>query len=164
MGKCTTVGITNQRLAAIDALITESNLTSKPGLAIGTTTTNVAYVEFIYRIAGVQYTASADAAGAAPGTDVIPQNTYGCVAIEINASGTTQAVGALKNSFGYNSAAEAIADLPEVESDQCRLGNVVVIRTAGAFTFGTTALDDGDTTVTYNDDLTGGETVATKPF
>ncbi len=50
-------------------------------------------------------------------------------------------------------AALAIAGIAAVGGGHVRIGTVTAIRTAGAFTFGTTALDDADSTVVYTDTI-----------
>lgn len=160
MGKCTTVNTTDTKIAAIVDAMTGNYVVSKPGLAIGSTPANVANVAFDYTIAGVRYTGSAVAAGTAPGNDVVPQDTYGAVALDIDNADTITVAEAANNATGYATAAAAIADIPAVASTKTRMGTVTVIRTTGDFTFGTTSLADADTTVVYTDSLTGGETVA----
>lgn len=158
MGKCTTINTTNEEMAATIVLVNDiraklkgSYNTSLPGLAIGSTPANVANVAFDYQINGVRYTKAAVVAGTAPGNDVVPQNTYGAVALDIDAAGTITVAEAAANATGYASAALAIAGIPAVASGKSRMGTVSVIRTSGAFTFGTTSLADGDTTEVYTD-------------
>lgn len=178
MGKCTTVGVqidtataanaTNAALAAeIKTLANDIRLKLKgsfnvslPLLAIGTTPANVENVAFDYTVAGIRYTKAAVAAGTAPGNDVVPVDTYGAVAFDIDAAGTITVAEAADNVTGYASAALAVADIPALAATKTRMGTVSVIRaTAGAFTFGTTSLADGDTTVAYTDGQTAGEAI-----
>ena len=180
MGKCTTVGTqlddataANTSHAAqialdgtnITNIITLLNdirsrligdyLVSKPGLAIGTDTTAVSNVAFTYTINGIQYAKAAVAAGVEPGNDVIPQNLYGAVALDIDAAGTVTIAEAAANATGYASAALAIAGIPAVAADKVRMGTVTAIKTDGAFTFGTTALNAANSTVVYTDATPG---------
>jgi len=151
MGKneCTT--ITPQLEALVETLQGDYNV-SLPLLDIGTTPANVENVAFDYQIAGVRYTKAAVAAGTAPGDDVVPVDTYGAVALDIDAAGTITIAEAAKNSTGYISAALALEGIPAVATGKARMGTVSVFRdTAGAFTFGATSLADGDTTVVYTD-------------
>jgi hypothetical protein len=128
---------------------------SLPALVIGSTPANVANVAFDFTIGGVRYSKAAVAAGTAPGNDVVPVDTYGAVALDIDAAGTITVAEAADNVTGYASALLAVADIPAVASGKARMGTVSVIRaTAGAFTFGTTSLADGDTTVVYTDSET----------
>jgi hypothetical protein len=178
--KCTTLNKTDVELAQtqtdLDAaeatLLANSTLTndiraklkgdyptSKTTLNVGSTPANVSNAEFYYVVGGVQYTKAAVAAGTAPGNDIIPQNKYGAVALDINNAGTITVAEAADNSTGYASAALALAGIPAVASGKARMGTVSVIRTAGAFTFGTTSLSDGDTTVVYTDGETHFEAI-----
>lgn len=124
-------------------------LVTTPTLAIGSTPANVSTVAFTFVVNGVQYQKSAVAAGTAPGNDVIPQNTYGAVALDIGADGTIDVIEAADNATGYASAALAVAGIAAVAADHVRLGTVSVIKTDGAFTFGTTSLADAAATVVY---------------
>jgi hypothetical protein len=130
-------------------------------LAIGSTPANVSNVQFSYIIEGVQYTKAAVAAGTAPGNDVIPENLYGAVALDINAAGTISVAEAAANATGYASAAEALADIPAVAAGKARMGTVSVISTSGDFTFGTTSLADADTTEVYTNGLTAFQAIGT---
>jgi hypothetical protein len=135
----------------IVSLFVENGLVDAPALAIGSTNTAVANGAFTYYIGPTLCTKAAVAAGTAPGNDVIPQNKYGAVAFDIASTGTITAVEASANSTGYDSAALALAGLAAVSQTKVRMGTVTAMRTAGAFTFGTTALDDADSTVVYTD-------------
>jgi len=131
------------------------DVVSKPSLSIGTTDTNVANVAFTFQVGGVQYSKAAVAAGTSPGTDVIPEDKYGAIALDINAAGTISIASASANATGYDSAGEAVAGIPAVASGKARMGTVSVVRAAtGGFTFGTTELDDADTTTEYTDGQT----------
>ncbi len=134
-------------------------LITKSGLDIGSTKTAVANAALDYIIGGVQYSKAAVAAGTAPGNDVIPQDTYGAVALDIDAAGTITVAEAADNATGYASAALAIAGIPAVASTKARLGTVTATSTSGAFTFGTTDLDAANTTVAYTDGQTAFEAI-----
>jgi len=131
------------------ATATSEHVLTPPTLAIGSTPANVSSVAFDFVINGAAYARAAVAAGTAPGNDVVPINKYGAVAFDIAAAGTITAIEAAANATGYTSAALAIAGVPAAASNLCRMGYVTVVRTAGAFTFGTTSLADGDTTTVY---------------
>lgn len=119
------------------------------GLAIGSTTTNVSTTAFAYYINGTIYTKAAVAAGTAPGNDVIPTGKYGAVALDIGTDGTIDATEAYANAAGYTTAALAVLSLPPVSDEHIRLGYVTAMKSDGAFTFGTTALNALNTTVAY---------------
>lgn len=171
--KCTTLATTDAAIAAVvaqsaanKALVNDIRaklqgdyLVSKPGLAIGSTTTAVASAAFDFTINGVQYTKAAVAAGTAPGNDVVPQSKYGAVAFDIGVNGTIDAVEATANATGYTTAALAVAGLPAVGSDHARIGYVTATKSDGAFTFGTTALNAANTTVAYTDGQTHFEAI-----
>lgn len=120
-------------------------------LAIGSTTTAVAYGAFDYYIAGTMYSKVANTIGVAPGNDVIPIGTYGAVALEVGTDGTVDVIEASANATGYASAALAIAGLPKIQASHVRIGTVTATKSDGAFTFGTTALNAANTTVAYTD-------------
>lgn len=126
-----------------------------PTLSLGSTPQNVATTAFYYLIQGKLYLKAAVAAGTAPGNDVVPQNKYGAVAFDIGADGTIDAVEATGNATGYDDASSAVIGLPAVASNHVRLGYITAIKTDGDFTFGTTALNAANSTVTYNSSPTG---------
>ncbi len=118
-----------------------------PDLKIGADTTAVKCEAFTYMINGVlYYKASTETE---PGNDVVPQNKYGAVAFDIGADGTIDVVEAPANAAGYDSAALAAAALPAVAADHARMGYVTAMKDNGAFTFGTTDLNDANTTEAY---------------
>lgn len=125
-----------------------------PALAIGSTKPDCATALFHYFIGGKHYIKAAVAAGSGLGNDVIPQNTYGAVALEIGADGTIDAIEATDNATGYASAALALAGIPAVSANHARVGTVSAIKTDGAFTFNTTDLDVANSTVVYTDATT----------
>ena len=124
-------------------------LVTSAELGIGSTTQNVANLQFSFIINGKLYTKAAVAAGTAPGNDVIPQGTYGAVAFDIGTNLTIDAVEATDNATGYGSALLAAAGLPAVAADHVRIGYVTASDSSGDFTFGTTALSAANTTVAY---------------
>lgn len=164
--KCTTVNTTDTEIASIKTLVNDIRAKLKgdfnislPGLAIGSTATAVSNVAFDFIIAGIRYTKAAVAAGVAPGNDVIPQATYGAVALDLVAAGTVTIAEAAANATGYASAALAIAGIPAVASGKARMGTVTVVKSDGAFTFGTTDLDAANVTTVYTDSDTAFEAI-----
>lgn len=131
-----------------------------PALAIGSTKPDCATALFHYMIAGKHYIKAAVAAGSGLGNDVVPQNTYGAVALEIGADGTIDAIEAADNATGYASAALALAGIPAASSAHARVGTVSAIKTDGAFTFNTTDLDAANSTVVYTDATTLANAIA----
>jgi hypothetical protein len=133
---------------------------SLPGLAVGSTATDIANVAFDFQISGVRYSKAAVAAGTATGlTTVIPQATYGAIALDIVAAGTITVVGATANATGYASAALAIAGLPAVAAGKARMGTVTTTLSSGAFTLGTTEFSAVGTTTAYTDGDTANEAI-----
>jgi uncharacterized phiE125 gp8 family phage protein len=128
---------------AVDGMLTTA------ALAIGTTLTNVGNGLFTYFIAGVPYSKPADAAGTAPGNDVIPMGKYGAVAFDIGADNVIEVIEAAGNGAGYATAALATAGLAAPGAGHVRMGSVTATKSDGAFTFGTTALNAANTTVAY---------------
>jgi uncharacterized phiE125 gp8 family phage protein len=130
--------------------VTTDGMFTSAALAIGTTLANVANGLFTYFIAGVPYSKPADAAGTAPGNDVIPVGKYGAVAFDIGADNVIDVIEAPGNGAGtYTTATLAIAGLPAVAAGHVRMGIVTATKSDGAFTFGTTALNAVNSTVTY---------------
>lgn len=124
-------------------------MVSSAGLAVGSDAKNVSSTAFEYCINGTMYAKAAVTAGTAPGNDVVPQNKYGACAFDIGTDGTVDAIEAADNATGYATAALAVADIPAIAADHVRLGYVTVIKTDGAFTFGTTELSAANVTEVY---------------
>lgn len=118
-------------------------------LGIGSTKDNIATGAFYYDIGGTIYYCEAVAAGTSPGDDVIPEDKYGAVALDIGADGTIDAIEATDNATGYNTAALAVAGLPATEAAHIRLGYVTAMKSDGDFTFGTTEFDAANVTAVF---------------
>ena len=149
----------NAAIAAVIAVLQGDYPVTKTTLAIGSTATAVANAAFTYQIGGVQYSKAAVTVGTAPGNDVIPEATFGAVALDIDAAGTITVAEAAANATGYASAALAIVGIPAVAATKARMGTVTATISSGTFTFGTTALDAANTTVAYTDGLTALESL-----
>ena len=133
-----------------------AGLLSAPTLAIGSgDKTAVANAAFFYMIGGTIYAKVADGAGTEPGNDVIPDGTFGACAFDIGVDGTIHAIEAAANATGYDTAAHAIAGIPEVATAHVRMGTVTAKDVGAAFTFGTVALDHSGATVAYTDGAVG---------
>ena len=130
--ECTTLGTTQDQINNIVTLVNSirqalrggSYNSSLPALAIGSTATAVSNVAFDYMINGVRYTKAAVAAGTAPGNDVIPEDTFGAVALDIDAAGTITISEASGNAVGYATAALALEGLTAVVGNKARMGTV----------------------------------------
>lgn len=118
-------------------------------LAQGSTPANVYSGAFLYSIGGTIYSKSAVAAGTAPGNDVIPADLWGCVAFEIGADGTIDAIEAPANSTGYAEKYMARNALPTVQANHIRIGDVCVKRAGSTFTFGITSLSASNVLAIY---------------
>jgi len=148
----------NSNSAALVAALQGAFVVSPPGVAIGSTKSAVANIAFTYTIAGLQYSKAAVAAGTAVGSDVVPLDLFGAVALDIDAAGTITVAKAALNTTGYASAALAIDGIPAVASTKARMGTVTVTGDA-AFTFGTTLFDAADTTVAFTDGLSAANSI-----
>lgn len=126
-------------------------LVSLPVLAVGSTADLIANAVFDFQINGVRYTKAVDAVGVEPGNDVVPQNKYGAVAFDIGSNLTIDVIEAAANATGYTSAALAIAGIPATAADHVRCGTVTVIKSDGAFTFGTTEFSAANVTDVFTD-------------
>ena len=113
-------------------------------LAIGSTKSRVASVQFNFYLAGVAYSKAAVAAGTAPPAQTIPQNLWGLFAFSIGSDGTIDAAGAAANTDGYASEAAAIAACPAAAASHVLIGYVTVMSTAEAGFVGATTLFDAD--------------------
>lgn len=139
-------------LASGDRIVTkclENAPTGATGLAIGSTKTKVAHGSFSYYIYATKYSVSADTVGVNDCTDVVPLGKYGAIALDMDAAGAVTITPADDNATGYSSAALAIAGIPRWSSAYCRIGTVTVIKSDGAFTFGTTNFDAANVTTAY---------------
>jgi len=139
----------------MQALVISDTLQSLPVLAVGSTATAVSNGAFNFQINGRSYAKAAVAAGTAPGNDVVPQSTYGAVAFDIGINGTIDVIEAGANATGYATAVLAIAGIAAVAADHVRMGTVTVIKSDGAFTFGTTELSAANVTEVYTDGTPG---------
>ena len=121
-----------------------------PGLTLATTKDKLKVSAFTFSIQGTTYSKTATD-NISPGTDVIPEDKYGAVALDIDYAGTVTAVPAAANATGYDTAALAIAGIPACATDKCRIGWVTVMKSDGAFTFDTTEFDAANITEVYAD-------------
>jgi hypothetical protein len=129
--------------------VSSTGIKTGAALAMGSTKDLVANGAFEFDALGTGYAEGAEAAGTAPGDDVIPEDKYGAVALDIGANGTIDVIEASANATGYDSAALAIAGIAAAEAGHARMGTVTVMKDNGAFTFGTTEFDDANTTEVF---------------
>lgn len=121
---------------------------SSATLAVGTDPTQVKTAAFTYNLNGVYYSKTA-VDGTTPGDDVIPEDLYGAIALDIGTDGTIHVTEASANATGYATSALALAGLPTVATNHLRVGTVTAMKSDGAFTFGTTALNAATVTEAY---------------
>jgi hypothetical protein len=124
---------------------------SSAALAISTTPfKQVANGAFTYDIAGHGYSQSANAAGTAISTGVIPASKWGLYEISVIANGTVAVTPAAGNATGYDTEALAIAGLPATPGSSADMGYITVTNTTtGGFIAGTTALNGTGVTAHY---------------
>jgi len=122
-----------------------------PTLSIGiSNTAAVTNAAFSYRIKPHSY--SKVTAETALSGDTVPQSKYGAWRLQIESDGTIAIQPADNNATGYDTAAQAVQDIPAESTEAAAMGFVTAINTGGTFIPGTTALSTGGTvTVTYTD-------------
>lgn len=124
-------------------------LLSSAEVLMGTTKDLIANKHCIFMINGTMHSLIENLVGTEPGNDVIPQNKYGAVALDVGADKTLDATEAADNATGYDTAILAAAGLPAVAADHVRLGYVTAMKSDGAFTFGTTLFDAANVTAAF---------------
>lgn len=139
--------------ATFRAVTTGDYLIDAPALSTpASATLTVASGAFRFVIDGTGYAKAAVSAGTALSpTTVIPQSTYGGFCFDIASTGTIRTQGCAAQATGYTSAALALAALPAVDDDYVRMGTMTIVKSDGAFTPGTTAVNAANVTVAYAD-------------
>ena len=121
-----------------------------PTLAIGSTDpTKVKHAAFDYEIQSKSYfkaTSEVALTGSA-----IPSGRYGAWSLRIDEDGTITVTAAGDNATGYLTPRIALDALTSADGDSAYMGYVTVIKSDGAFTPATTALDASNVTDTYTD-------------
>lgn len=121
-----------------------------PELAIDTgDTTKVKHSDFDYSINSLAYSkvsSEVDLTG-----DVVPQGKYGAWSLRIDENGDITVAAASDNVTGYLTPRLALEALTNSDSDSAYMGYVTVVKSDGAFTPATTALDDSNVTDTFTD-------------
>lgn len=111
--------------------------------SIGTTVT-LAMSQGVITIAGVPVSVAAQTAQAFGALGTIPASTWGIIAIDRVAAGTTSfASGAANYTSGYTTEAAAIAAAPAKTASKARVGYVTVLASASTWIAGTDALAGG---------------------
>jgi len=123
-----------------------------PGLAIGSgDSTKVLHDAFDYRINDYAYS-KATSEVALTGS-AIPEDKYGAWSLKIDTDGTITVAAASGNATGYATPRLALEALTASDGDSAFMGYVTVMKSDGAFTPATTALDAANVTDTYTDGL-----------
>ena len=121
-----------------------------PNLVIGASdTAKVKHDAFDYRIQEKSYskaTSEVTLTGSA-----IPSGLYGAWSLKIDTDGDITVAAASDNVTGYATPRIALDALSSSDSDSAYMGYVTVTKSDGAFTPGTTALDDSNVTDTFTD-------------
>ncbi len=129
---------------------------TEPTLVIGSSdSTKVKHSDFSYNINDFAYSKSSsevDLTGSA-----VPSGKYGAWSLKIDSDGTIT-VAAAENSTGYLTPRLALEALDSSDSASAYMGYVTVIKSDGAFTPATTALDAANVTATFTDGRFEGRT------
>lgn len=121
-----------------------------PTLVIGSSdSTKVKHSDFSYNINDFAYSkdsSEVDLTGSA-----VPQSKYGAWSLKIDEDGTITVAEATENSTGYDTPRKALEALGSSDGESSYMGYVTVIKSDGAFTPATTALDATNVTATFTD-------------
>lgn len=141
----------NALLPALTGLLAEAGgadvAVTTGALAIGSSDTNISTTAQVIAINGVRTALAAQANQALGALGTIPADTWGLIAVERVAAGTTTFVSAADNyTTGYATEALAIAALPAQTADRVRIGYLTILTEVGSpFVVGTDALAGGAT-------------------
>lgn len=129
--------------AALALAFTSDGVLKASTPSIGTTVT-LALSQGVITIAGVPVSVAAQTAQVFGALGTIPASTWGIIAIDRVAAGTTTFVsGAANYTTGYASEALAIAAAPAKTANKARVGYVLVLASASGWVAGTDALAGG---------------------
>ena len=129
--------------AALALAFTSDGVLKASVPSIGTTVT-LALSQGVITIAGVPVSVAAQTAQAFGALGTIPASTWGIIAIDRVAAGTTTfASGAANYTTGYATEALAIAAAPAKTANKARVGYVTILASASTFVVGTDALAGG---------------------
>ncbi len=121
-----------------------------PTLVIGSSdSTKVKHSDFDYRINEISY--SKLSSEVALTGDVVPEDKYGAWSLRIDEDGDITVTAATDNASGYLTPRLALEALASSDSVTAYMGYVTVIKSDGAFTPATTALDADNVTATFTD-------------
>ncbi len=121
-----------------------------PTLVIGSSdSTKVKHSSFDYRIIDFSY--SKTSSEVALTGSVVPEDTYGAWSLKIDDAGAITVAEATDNATGYLTPRKALEGLDSSDSASAYMGYVTAIKSDGAFTPATTALDAANVTATFTD-------------
>jgi hypothetical protein len=130
---------------------------TEPTLVIGSSDSKkVKHSDFDYNINDFAYSkpsSEVDLTGSA-----VPQGKYGAWSLKIDTNGDITVAEATANSTGYDTPRLALEALSSSDSESAYMGYVTVIKSDGAFTPATTALDASNVTATFTDGRFEGRT------
>lgn len=130
-------------MAALALAFTSDGVLKASVPSIGTTVT-LAMSQGIITIAGVPVSVPAQTGQALGSLGTIPASTWGIIAIDRVAAGTTTfASGAANYTTGYATEALAIAAQPAKTANKARVGYITVLASASTWIAGTDALAGG---------------------
>ncbi len=137
----------NRMMYALNNLLAQMGGADCPvttgALSRGTTVTLATAQQWL-SINGVIASVAAQTGQAFGALGTIPASTWGLIAVERVAAGTTTFVSAAANyTTGYATEALAIAALPAITADRVRIGYVTILASASGFVVGTDALAGG---------------------
>lgn len=123
---------------------------TEPTLTIGSSdTTKVKNIDFSYSINNFAY--SKDSSEVDLTGSVVPTGKYGAWSLRIDENGDITVTEATQNSVGYLTPRLALEALSSSDSESAYMGYVTVMKSDGAFTPATTALDAANATSTFTD-------------
>lgn len=114
------------------------------GLTAGGDSRKVGTIYFNYKIG--ETVTHVDATDTIPGDDVIPEDKWGIVALDIGTDTVIDVIEGPNNATGYDNASSAISGVPAVAENHIRLGYAAVVRTNGDFVFSENVLDSTNVT------------------
>lgn len=129
---------------------TDEQYITDPGLAIGASdTAKVKHNAFSYEIQSKSYSTATSEVSLTG--DAVPEDKFGAWSLRIATDGTITVTAAGSNGSGYLTPRIALDALAGSGGDSAYMGYVTVIKSDGAFTPDTTALDASGVTATFTD-------------
>ncbi len=134
----------------LNGKVEDEQFITDPTLVIGTSDTKkVKHSDFDYQINQFAYSKASsevDLTGSA-----VPEDKYGAWSLKIDSDGDITVAAATDNVTGYDTPRKALEALSSSDSESSYIGYVTVMKSDGAFTPATTALDASNVTATFTD-------------